>query len=188
MEVDPVNYFYLYFSYFFKDVHSIYIVNNTLAEPKCGWPSSSNQTTAPFSEYITITKCTKYQEFPEWDPCTTLFQGQMKMGDYFSDESNNNTFQYMGDGSVCYSVYKNFGGCTYRDPIRGCEKDCFSDYTSIFFYNIYDYYSCINKIDSTYHIYIGNQDGSSQGNPSSSNRIMYSMFSLLLVFIVGLLI
>ncbi|EGC37001.1 hypothetical protein DICPUDRAFT_77373 [Dictyostelium purpureum] len=165
----------------------LFLVNYSLAAPYCGFPSPSNQTTAPFSKHVKIERCTKFFEHPDWDPCTTLFEGEMKMGDYFSDADNDdNTFQYMGDGSVCYSVYKDFGGCNFIDPKGGCENYCVSEYiTSIYFENIYDYYSCISKVDSTYYIYIGTAN---EENPSSSNRIMYSMFSLLLVFIVGLFI
>ncbi|EGC32508.1 hypothetical protein DICPUDRAFT_81666 [Dictyostelium purpureum] len=161
----------------------LFLVNYSIAED-CGFPSGNNVTTAPFNQYVKITRCEKYYDHPGYEPCYILFKGDMNMGDYFADSRtvNNNTFQYMGGGKVCYSVYKDIGECSFRNAIKGCEKYCVYNYTVINFETIYDYFSCNPKVEMKYYIQY------EISYPSSSNRTMCSMLSLLLVFIVGLLL
>ncbi|EGC37002.1 hypothetical protein DICPUDRAFT_77375 [Dictyostelium purpureum] len=163
----------------------LFLVNYSTAL-YCGFPIGENQTTTPFNRYVTIKSCSKDYEHPGNDYCEVLFEGEMEMGDYITHGYNNNTFQYMGDGSVCYSVYRELSQCYFLNPQSGCARYCVYNYTSFLYYNVYGYYTCDSKQQYLYTISI--TENSHEGNPSSSNRIMYSMFSLLLVFIVGLLI
>ncbi|EGC32776.1 hypothetical protein DICPUDRAFT_155242 [Dictyostelium purpureum] len=138
----------------------------------CPYPNDRNSTTNDnAAEFVSISLCSDDKQ------CTDIVRRRMKVGEVVKD-SNNNSFVYVGDHKVCYSVYYSRDGCLGGDGTSRCENYCFqatpkTNNMVIVMREFLNYY-CSQYLKTSYYITIGEPSSHSNSfgdSVSSSTKI-----------------
>ncbi|EGC32777.1 hypothetical protein DICPUDRAFT_81426 [Dictyostelium purpureum] len=94
--------------------------NHTSSEGDNHCPSPDNRPTTSDNTtgFVSISLCSDNQ-------CNDIVRRRMKVGEVVEDPLSHNSFVYVGNNKLCYSVRYTKDGCLGQEGIEFCQNNCF---------------------------------------------------------------